>query len=125
VDYFGNPLGGAVVTVGTGILGTQVIQQGTADENGWASFLIYSESMNATGVFPLGPVTLVSKFGGVIGYQNANIGLVNKDVTVSLALPGWTKYIIPIIVLVAIVALIVVGYFLNRIMGTRRARRGL
>jgi hypothetical protein len=119
VDYFGNPLDGSVVTIGTGYTGTNVLQRRTADKDGWASFFIFSELENATGSFSVGIVTVSGSFRGVSASQFVNLASV-RDVTLSFPLPAWSTFILPAVVLVAIVALLVVGYYaLRRIRGRK------
>lgn len=127
VDYFGNPLNGSVVTITTASSGTGIVGNGTADKNGWASFIFFSGMANATGSFQLGFSTVTGSFGGASTSKYVNLGFVNEDVTLSFPLPWWSSYILPIIILIGIVALLVfLNYAYKRVRAMRvRTRPGL
>jgi hypothetical protein len=117
VDYFGNPLNGSLVEVNVNPdrVG-EVVERGTTDESGWASFVFFSEIINATGSFPLGFAVVNGSFGGVSVSKSFSTTLVGKDVTLSFPLPGWSGYILPVVVLVGIVALLVlINYAYKRV----------
>jgi hypothetical protein len=121
VDYFGNPLDGSVVTITTGYVGgITVLRQQTADSNGQAEFIVFSEMDNVTGRFPFGVATVRGSFGGVRTSQGVNLGLTNKDVTLSFPLPWWSAYILPLVVFVLIVALLTVVYYVLKRVRRRR-----
>jgi hypothetical protein len=120
VDYFGNPLKGSVVTVNTHSGGTRGFETETADKSGWASFIFFSGIVNATGSFPVGFATVTGSFGDVSSSENFNVALVSEEMTLSLPLPWWSGYILPVIILVAIVALLV---FINYAYKRLRARQ--
>jgi len=117
VDYFGNPLNNSVVTI-SGFPG--VTPREITDKNGLASFVIFSEFDNATANFPFGTVTVKGVFGGVSTSQDVTVASINKEVTLSLPLPSWWSYILPLVILVVIVALLTVMYY--AIKGIRRKR---
>jgi hypothetical protein len=119
VDYFGNPLGGSVVTVAT-YGGPGGVERDTTDKSGWASFIFFSKIINATGSFPLGLATVTGSLGGVSTSKTFNVASVSKEMTLSLPLPWWSGYILPVIVLIGIVALLaLINYGYKRF----RARR--
>jgi predicted aspartyl protease len=115
VDYFGNPLNGAVITVETGSYGAyKVIKQQTADKNGWVSFVLFSEMYSANGSFPFGIVTVTGDFGGASASQQVSLAAVNKDVTLSFSLPSWSSYVLPVAILVGIVVLLTLIYYVRK-----------
>jgi len=112
VDYFGNPVNGSAVSILRGYTyGSPVIGQGVTDEDGWVSFLLLSEFANATGRFPVGDVTVLVTVGGITTLQRTSLGFVNNDVFVSLPLPSWSRYIIPVAVVLAVVVILVLLAF--------------
>lgn len=111
VDGFGNPLNGSVVTVNIVSGAAGGIESGTTDKSGWASFVFLSELVNATGSFPLGFVTVTGSYEGASKSTSFSVALIRKDVTLSLPLPWWSGYIIPVLVLIGIVALLVLIYY--------------
>jgi hypothetical protein len=114
VDYFGNPLNDSLVTAYVGGVGGT--ERGTTDKNGWASFLIFSGIVNATGNFPLSYGTLGGSFGGVSTSKSFSVALVGEDVTLSLPLPWWSGYILPVVILIGIVALLaLINYVYRRV----------
>ena len=121
VGYFGNPLNGSVVTIETGYVGAPtVLQTQTADKNGFVTFVLFSEMDNATGTFPFGLVTVSGSFQGVSTSQDVSVGLINKDVTLSFALPSWSVYLLPLVVFIVIVALLILAYYaLKRVRGKK------
>jgi hypothetical protein len=107
VDYFGNPLNNSTITITSGYSGTgKVLSQGVTGVDGWASFTIFSAFANATGKFPIGDITIQSSFSGVSRMARASLGFVNKDAVVSLPLPSWSGYILPGVVVLAIVVIL-------------------
>jgi len=117
VDYFGNPLTGSVVTIG-GLSGTP--PTGITDKNGLASFVVFSEFDNATARFPVGTLTVKGSFGGVSASEDLSASSMGKQVTLSLPLPAWTGYILPLVILVVIVALLIVLYYVvKRVRGKK------
>jgi hypothetical protein len=115
VDYFGNPLGGSVVTITTGYVGAPIVlKQQNADENGLTEFTLFSEMDNATGSFPFGMVEVRGSYGGVRTSQDVSLGLTSKDVTLSFPLPSWSVYILPLVVFVLIVVLLATTYYILR-----------
>jgi hypothetical protein len=119
VDYFGNPINGSAVTVGIGAGGTGSISSKT-DKNGWVSFVFFSGIVNATGSFPLGFVKVSGSFGGVSTSKTISAALIGEEVTLSLPLPWWSGYILPVIVLVGIIILLAL---INYVYKRRRARK--
>jgi hypothetical protein len=123
VDYFGNPLSGSVVTVNTNPGGLGGVTRETADKSGWANFVFFSGVVNATGSFPIGYATVSGSFGGVSTSKSLSLALIGKDVTLSLPLPWWSLYVLPVIILVGVVAFLAcVGYAYKRV-SARRAKR--
>jgi hypothetical protein len=120
VDYFGNPLSGSAVTVNivSGVAGG--IEKGTTDKSGWASFVFLAGLINATGSFPLGYVTVSASSGGASKSKSFSVALIREDVTLSLPLPWWSGYILPVIILVGIVVLLVLIYYANKRFRTRK-----
>jgi len=120
VNYFGNPLNGSVVTIG-GLSGTT--PSGITDKNGLASFVVFSEFDNATrpGNFSVGILTVKGSFGGVSASEHVSGSSMGKQVTLSLPLPAWTMFILPLIILVGIIVLLIVVYFVVK---TARGRKG-
>jgi len=59
-------------------------------------------------------------FGGVSTSQDVTVASINKEVTLSLPLPSWWSYILPLVILVVIVALLTVMYY--AVKGIRRKR---
>jgi len=115
VDYFGSPLSGANATIyaGATTTGTQITSRLT-DEGGWADFLLFSVMVNATGRFTVGDITVQGKFGGVSSARAASLAATNEDVSVALPLPSWSRYILPLVVLVAMIAILFVASFVYK-----------
>jgi hypothetical protein len=113
VDYFGNPINGSAVTVDTGAGGIGSVK-GVTDQTGWASFIFFSGTANATGSFPLGFVKVSGSFGGVSTSKTISTALVGEEVTLSLPLPWWSSYILPVIVLVGIIILLALINFIYK-----------
>lgn len=112
VDYFGNPLSGSNVTIETGYASTaKVVSQGITGQDGWVTLTVFSAFVNASGTFPFGDVTVRSRFGGVFSTQTTSLGIANKEVVVSLPLPSWSGYIIPVVIIVAIIAALVLSTY--------------
>lgn len=122
VDYFGNPLSGANVSVEIGYASmAESLGSKFVDANGWVTFVLFSGFVNSTGTFSFGVVTVRSHFGGVTGAQETNLAISNKDITMSMPLPSWSGYILPVVVLVAIVVvLVLVNFIFKRIRRTGR-----
>jgi hypothetical protein len=115
VDYFGNPLNDSLVTVKMGrSLYARELANETTNKNGWASLILFSGITNATGSFPLGIVTVEGNFKGVSTSQDVSVGFASKDVTLSLPLPSWSGYILPLIIFIVVVALLVLLYYVNK-----------
>jgi hypothetical protein len=115
VDYFGNPLSGANVSIEIGYIGSpKSLASQLADANGWTSFVLFSGFSNKTGSFTFGYVTVRSRLGGVTGANAISLTLVNEDVTVSMPLPTWARYILPVVVIVAIVVVLALITFIFR-----------
>jgi hypothetical protein len=120
VDSFGNPLNGSVVTVSTNPSQPGGVETGTTDRSGWASFVFFSGLVNATGSFPLTFVAVSGSFGGASTSESVGAALFGKDVTLSLPLPWWSGYILPVVILVVIVALLaLIGYAYTRVHARR------
>jgi hypothetical protein len=113
VDYFGNPLNGSLVTITAGYSKKSVLGQQTADKNGWTSFVLFSELDNATGNFPLGPVTVTGVRGRASVSREVSLALVNKDVTLPFPLPSWSGDVLPAVVLVVIVVVLVLLFYVR------------
>jgi hypothetical protein len=113
VDYFGNPLDGTVVTVTTGPY-ARLLGNETTDENGRASFMIFSGMTNATASFPVGIVTVNALYEHFLTSQEVSVASANKGVTISFSLPSWSGYILPIVILVAVVAMLTVVYYIGK-----------
>lgn len=121
VDYFGNPIDGSIVSVTTGYVGGFIVlHQQTSDKNGQTEFIVFSEMDNATGSFPFGAATIRGSFGSVRTSKEVDLGLANKDVTLSFPLPWWSTYIIPLVILILIVALLTVAYYVLKRVRSRR-----
>jgi len=112
LDYFGNPISGANTTVYSGSLidAKKKIASVNATDDGLASFLLYSEMVNATGHFPFGEIMVRSRFGGISGSRVVSFSLTSEGVTLVLPLPSWTRHIFPVSVFVAIIAILAVIY---------------
>jgi hypothetical protein len=113
IDSFGNPIEGSEVMVTIGP-SARLIGNGTTDGNGWASLVLFSGIINATRNFPLGTVTVAASYQGVSTLQDVSIALANKDVTLSLSLPWWSSYILPVVILVVVVAILSLIYYVIR-----------
>lgn len=115
VDYFGNPLSGVNVTVvtGAGISATTLATDNT-DSNGVVDFVLFCEFDNSTGSFPTGYAAVRCQYGSSYKEQGTSLSRVNSDITVSMSVPSWTGYIFPVLVVVAIFAIIIVISFIYR-----------
>jgi hypothetical protein len=121
VDYFGNPLPRANVTAQRTVGSkTTVLKRLTADKDGWVSFVLSSEFINASGRFPVLDVTVESEFNKVSDSKRVDLALVNKDVTVSLPLPSWSRYILPVVLFVVVVVVLAVLSFVYKKFRKRR-----
>jgi hypothetical protein len=117
VDYFGSPLSGANTTIIRGLtpfgrhLGSKL-----SDENGWASFQLFSYLVNSTGSFAVGDIQVYSAFSGASARQNPFLSALAKDEIVALPLPSWSGYILPVVLLVAVIAILsVVSFVLKKL----------
>jgi hypothetical protein len=120
VDYFGNPLDGSIVTVHMVSGGAGSVQKATTNKTGWASLVFFSEIVNATGSYPLSLVTVSGSFGGVTTSDKFNTANAEKSVTLSLPIPWWSGYILPVIVLVGIVVLLILVNYVYKHVRARR-----